>query len=140
MHKSQLAGLILGGMLVIGLAGATQAMKPASNADLRGCLGLYVGNSCTQVGTCNPATGTTPCGPSNYNGACVSDYNGMETDNTCGSPAVVNGCTGLRAYNYCSYVYFGNCHFSQTAGYTCIIQPGAVRMGTGQYSVCWYGS
>ncbi len=55
MHKLLLAGLFSATMLAMASAGPVQAMKPASNADMRGCLGLWVATGgCVRSGTCSP--------------------------------------------------------------------------------------
>ena len=138
MHRLLLAGLFLAGMLTIGVTGAAQAMRPASNADLSGCLGLYVGNDCTVLGECSPNTGTTPCGPSNTRGACVNNYNGEFQNYTCGAPAVINGCVGSIVTQYCSIVYYGTCVYVDEVGYSCVINAGTKPTGTGYFTSCQY--
>ncbi|MHB1766789.1 MAG: hypothetical protein ACYCUV_02925 [Phycisphaerae bacterium] len=138
MHKLLLAGLLSAGMLAVGSTGPAQAMKPASNADLRGSLGLYVGNSCTVLGECSPNTGTTPCGPSNTDGSCVNNYNGEFQNYTCGAPAVIDGCTGTIVTQYCSSVQYGTCSYTFDVGYQCVIQPGTGYTGVGYFTSCHY--
>ena len=52
MYKLLFIGLLSAGLLSLGLSVPVQAMKSASDADLRACSGMWIaGVSCTDLGT-----------------------------------------------------------------------------------------
>lgn len=112
MHKLLFIGLVGSGILAFGLAAPTQAMRPASNADLRACLGNWTsGEACKAGANCNPAAGVIGVG--NCTGPqagdlCAVSVAGAVPTYTCGTPtpnvccSVSNAACGSYASGICN--------------------------------------
>ena len=67
MHKLLVLCLLGSGLLALCVAAPVQAMEPASNADLKACLGMYSDHYCDKTSTvCSPVwklnvTGSATC-------------------------------------------------------------------------------
>lgn len=152
MHKLLFTGLVGSGILAFGLAVPAQAMKLATNVDLKMCLGLYIGGSCNPLGPCSPGAGmpSQDCGAGDDNSACYDVIGAGPVENyTCGTPGAIEGCTGIGAYQPCALVTTGICVSATLPNpggpgsvpatvtvYGCNIAAGAVAEGSGGYYAC----
>lgn len=141
MHKLKLAGLILAGMLAIGVTGATQAMQPASNAELSGCLGLWASGGCIRTGTCNPGPfgqgDITNCTKYDDGGICIFIMASNAENVTCESNEG-DGCSSGGTGSPCLVYETGTCETNpQNNSSSCDTALGngqAVDVGT--YETC----
>jgi hypothetical protein len=95
MHKLVMIGLVATSLGLIEAAGPARAMAPASNAVLRGCLGMAENNEkCVNAGLC---TGSVPAG-------------------------IVSSCTNLNETSHC---YIPSSVSGPGDNYTCVSSTGA---------------
>jgi hypothetical protein len=91
MHKLLGIGWVCTGLVAFGIAGSAHAMRPASNADLRGCFGMETENNekCVDGAMCSATPiGVSPCtlndqGPENPNVHCYTNEQGPRFNSSC---------------------------------------------------------
>ncbi len=139
MHKFSLAGLSAAGLLFLGL-GAAGAMQPASNGDLKNCMGLYVANTAcadTKVlctGT-SPVTGQCQINSAQYDDPCNTDLSGPSDNYGCNTPDPGVGCTPGSAS--CITWVSAHCNFYNASGdLICDDTYDPAPMKSGQKTTC----
>ena len=117
MYKLLFIGLVSAGLLSLGLSVPVQAMKSASDADLRACSGMWIaGVSCTDLGTA--CTGTDPAtNQCSVTGAVAGDacnFDVSTVDNYgCKTPAL--GILCKNGTNACVSWSIGTCELQNGA-------------------------
>jgi hypothetical protein len=136
MHRALLIGLISAGLLSFNLAAPAQAMKPASNAELRACLGLYTGGHCDQTGPCGTLANSF-CIANGY--GCVYIMAGPASNTACDSPFdLLHGCKN-DAYtgSPCEVYQIGTCSVNTESGQGTCVTNGK-NYDYGNYDICLY--
>lgn len=119
MHKLLFIGLVGSWILAFGLAAPAQAMRPASNADLRACLGKWVaGTICGDTHTlCTgtlPATGQCALPIAKYGDHCNCDPSGPSDNYACNTTEAGFSC--LPGSTYCVRWVQTTCNFYNGSG------------------------